>query len=158
MNEQRVLPAKVYDALHLSAEMYGGIGARDMVASRRNTNLRRRDQEVPVCYVGHLWCAGIQRGHPYLQRDVFGITYGENDRAVMAINWRSGARGDDALSRVPFEQWCAELGVVRGPEPVSLWLRLANLWHRGETPDVRDRGNAGEVPATVAARIPELIQ
>ena len=111
----RVLPAKVYDALQLSALMYGGIGAG--VYTVVNT-------EVPVCMLGHLGARPNEATTPEAMTMMtrLGFAIWDNDRAVKAINRRKGIP-ETLLSafepRVTFEEWCAELGIVRGPEELS---------------------------------------
>jgi hypothetical protein len=104
----RVLPADVYDALELSAEAYGGIGAGQW-----------HKNDCPICFVGHVYYAGISETcdiDPQWLRDAMLLhddsLEGLSDRAVRAINARNGI--EDRESRVSFADWCAELGIVRG--------------------------------------------
>lgn len=124
MSTQRVLPAKVYDALQLSALMHGGIGAFKRVAGEPPMCLDfsgpSREESVPVCYLGHLWHDGLAGfGDP----TAHGIGIVENDAAVSRIMRRRGIElrtpDDGERNRVTFEDWCAELNVVRGPEEPS---------------------------------------
>lgn len=102
----RVLPAKVYDAIQLSALMYGGIGAG-----------RWADGEVPVCYVGHLHATGNIKS--LLALDPFGISELHNDEAVMGCRLTLPVTLDvgKRAGRISFEEWCKRLDVVRGEEP-----------------------------------------
>lgn len=119
MNAQRVLPAKVYDALAMSAAMYGGIGPFWYGVGVGNRRYVRPESTVPICYSGHLLCSGVvtlaqmQLHAPTMNTAMYGISELENDEAVCSINAR---RRRDERTRVSFEEWCAELNVVRGPE------------------------------------------
>lgn len=106
MSEKRVLPAEVFDALQMSAAMYGGIGAFD----RFTTN------GVPICYVGHLEYAGLSTvPHCDVHGERYGIAMRDNDHAVANIARRHGQFGDSGY-RATFEEWANELGVCRGEE------------------------------------------
>lgn len=109
MTQQTVLPAKVYDAVKASAEKHGGIGARRFFVGESPHVYVSKN--APCCAVGHLIAAGCVID-PGDARDVIGLTVGENDGAVRTINTRKGMVDKDA--RVSFEEWAAELGVVRG--------------------------------------------
>lgn len=109
MQTSRVLPADIYDTLELSAEAYGGIGRGEYF----ETLLSSADP-APVCIVGHAVISGIERRVGDAQRvllDAYGIDILANDRAVERINRR---RRLGEFERVPFPDWCAELGVERG--------------------------------------------
>ena len=105
---QRVLPADVYDALELSAEVNGGIGGGATA-----------DEWGPCCVIGHVsfLCVGScsTEGHQMISAlgEAFDFrSYVEaNDNAVAAINKRAGR---PERTRVPFTEWCKELNVVRG--------------------------------------------
>jgi len=105
-----VLDADVYDTLELSALEWGGIGARHYYDYGDNS---------PWCAIGQAHFAGIPITVPVPGSCVFGliggvITPAQSDAAVARIKRRCGGRVYD---RVPFADWCAELGVVRGPHP-----------------------------------------
>lgn len=107
----RVLPADVYDTLEFSALVYRGVGADASIV------LRGVGEGNPLCIAGHaqeatgasmiLW----QDPVGIALKDA-GITATINDYAVHAVNRRRGRR--DHSTRIPFREWCAELGVVRG--------------------------------------------
>lgn len=100
----RVLPADVYDALELSAEYAGGIGAGSFFEDD--------EEEIPCCAVGHaLFLGGNVCAELRILQNEDGSLVVPSDRAVKAINLR---RARPAQERVPFSDWCAELGVVRG--------------------------------------------
>ena len=98
---KRVLPADIYDALELSAEAYGGIGA-----------CRERDWlsgGTPYCVMGH-----ARELHLSVYGELQAVLGGPrpmNDMAVVAIN---RAAGRPARDRVPFQVWAEKLHVVRG--------------------------------------------
>lgn len=103
---QRVLPADVYDALELSALAYGGIGAGSW--SQWGGDMAG----APYCafgHAGHLDAFGCHTVAEALADARIGVC--TNDNAVIRINTRAGMPG---MNRVSFEDWCAELGVVRG--------------------------------------------
>lgn len=89
------LPAEAFDILQASAAKYGGMGWGLCYDGKRN----------PLCMLGHLEYAGYDgwRGFP--------IGTVENDQAIVAIQERTNLM---RYERVPFADWCAELGVVRG--------------------------------------------
>lgn len=124
MSEQRVLPAAVFDALALSAAMYGGIGAAQWVEQHDHWRLGwdQRDEYTPRCYTGHLFCAGFEEAREPALPDhagtrAFGISFMDNDEAIERINTRKGVTNPAA--RVSFEEWCAELNVIRGADEPS---------------------------------------
>ena len=91
----RPLPRDFYEAIHFSSLAFGGIGAG-----------RWDDETGPVCYVGHRDATLNRFDRPLSSH---GITVGNNDRAVRAINKRTGRANN---GRVPFEAWAKELNVV----------------------------------------------
>lgn len=123
--EPIVLPFDVYDRLAASSKKYGGIGAGCYLDTtgcpfcahghaakevRREVGLDGKEIVYPVFGdsplsgtgdSGVLGCAGV--------------SVLENDCAVRRINERKGLHNCDA--RVSFEEWCAELKVVRGEKP-----------------------------------------
>jgi hypothetical protein len=101
---ERVLPADVYDALELSALAFGGVGGGDYSEGVDHN---------PCCIHGHAAsaCGGMPWQWTFLN-DMIGVSTVTSDRAVARINARLEAAYEDA--RVPFSDWCAELGVVRG--------------------------------------------
>ena len=106
----RVLPPDVYDTLELSAYVYGGIGKGRAFAS----NVVTDDGSPPVCAIGHLRAAEPERHAQIdLECSLFGsgINAHDNDDAVEEINRRKGSK---VYARVSFQEWCEELGVVRG--------------------------------------------
>lgn len=113
---ERVLPADVFDALELSALAFGGIGAG---AWYEDTTGERyvgwRDDRVPFCAIGH--AEFVDAGVAVAALKAVGIDIGLNDISVQAINLRKNPRPERSLDlqkRVPFRDWCSELGVVRG--------------------------------------------
>lgn len=103
----RVLPADVYDTLELSALVWGGIGA----------DAYHDDRGCPLCVYGHAYSA-VGPGETSTPASVLSaftnsrpISTGNNDHAVHAINRRKGTH---LRARVTFEEWCAELNVIRG--------------------------------------------
>lgn len=103
----RVLPADVYDTLELSAYAYGGVGGFWMWDYRY----------APCCILGHaVFAVPPMKENPVvgaLDRLHFSANLiAANDRAVRSVNTRKGRKRPNA--RVPFADWCAELGVVRG--------------------------------------------
>ena len=128
MSAQRVLPAHVYDALQVSALMYGGIGAGESVVGIAESFGKLYETNpaacVPFCIRGHAWCAGVLTADmvgDVMFRADFPIHYAANDNAVLEINARKGVH--DRRARVTFEEWCAELNVVRGPESPTVVSR-----------------------------------
>lgn len=112
----RVLDADVYDALELSAMIYGGIGQPDLFS-----DIPEGPFTAPVCILGHCeWADPTPNWRGYVVnavQDLFTDGAGFNsDNAVIAINRR---RGRPEETRVPFAEWCHETGVVRGPHPVA---------------------------------------
>lgn len=105
----RVLPAEVFDLLNHSAEAFGGIGG----------NLYSHGSH-PCCALGHAGFLdttdgdlyhGIGEGAVSFALAEAGVSSWENDCAVAAIN---GRRFQHYTNRVSFEDWTAELNVVRG--------------------------------------------
>lgn len=86
-NPIRTLPADVYDTLEQSALKYGGIGAGSYNRGGR-----------PVCVFGHAHMAKLP---DYVLIEA-GITEDINDAAI------------DGFERIPFDEWCRRLNVVRG--------------------------------------------
>ncbi len=116
MSVKRVLPADVYDALELSALVHGGIGGGTfgMLGDRPSNSMwESSDCGTPRCIHGHaIWITG---DHFTSIRAVISdaeIGMKVNDDAVARINARLGT--PDYYTRVPFADWCAELGVERG--------------------------------------------
>lgn len=108
MNTQtRVLPADVYDALELSAEAFGGIGA-GRFGDPKNF-------DCPLCIYGH--ADFLDSGSPYGRAGALnealgnaGITINANDTAVRRATGHMPGSG----ARITFAQWCQALGVERG--------------------------------------------
>jgi hypothetical protein len=99
----RVLPADVYDTLEFSALVYGGIG-------RLYWHERGDVYAAPVCIRGHAITADpTDEVRRVLDRAE--IFCSDSDHAVGVINDR---KGRDRSARVAFQEWCAELGIVRG--------------------------------------------
>lgn len=101
----RTLPADVYDALELSALVYGGIGARyfwDESGPSRS----------PCCIYGHAHALGdnVRADEIFDAFHATGVSTSASDNAVWVINDRRGTRNQ----RISFEDWCAEMGVRRG--------------------------------------------
>lgn len=100
MEKQRVLPADAYDAMELSAMAFGGIGLGRVWDSHHR----------PVCAYGH---AAFACDVDNVSNPIFdalrgaGIDSIESDKVVRRL-------AGSPTARVPFTDWCAELGVVRG--------------------------------------------
>lgn len=114
----RVLDANAYDALEFVAEMFGGIGG----GSYGDT------EKYPCCGYGCAYFAeGPVVGSVSGALARAGITTSTNDEAVRAINRRLGVV--PISSRVPFELWRQQLGIVRGPQPLpspdATWAEAA---------------------------------
>jgi hypothetical protein len=107
MKRTRTLPPDVYDALELSAEVYGGIGQPWLYDY--NTPADLTGQHAPCCIYGHACHVGSVDIIGMLEKA--GATGQGSDRAVRAINRR---KRRDEHARVSFADWCAELNVVRG--------------------------------------------
>jgi hypothetical protein len=106
------LPADVYDTLELAAHAFGGIGAGYYFDLDRTTGEVLPNK--PRCVHGVLGAAvGQNHAYTWLNDRVrnLGLTGCKNDDAVEAINRRNGK---GLLSRVPFADYCQELGIVRG--------------------------------------------
>jgi hypothetical protein len=113
----RELPADVYDTLEFIALMYGGIGR----GSYWSYSWLGADNEPrPLCVYGLAIEATEQdglSGNPFRNPvakalAAVGISVLMNDTAVKDILERREI--STGAARVPFEDWCAELGVVRG--------------------------------------------
>lgn len=107
----RVLPADVYDMLELSALAFGGIGGPDVWEGDGDDAFN-----CPVCIYGHaafaVAASSIMDGPIYRALERVDINGGiESDGAVYRVNER---KRRPRTSRIPFPEWCAELGVVRG--------------------------------------------
>lgn len=102
----RVLPPDVYDTLEFSALAFGGIGGERTTV----TSTLGIDGSDPVCAYGHIRNADCDSGSSVAlwRAD---IDMSASDCAVMRINRR---KGRFRLDRVSFQEWCEELGVVRG--------------------------------------------
>lgn len=102
----RVLSADIYDAIELSARAYGGIGAGSWDRSEDG-------ERVPFCVHGHADFICGDASALDVKRVLYaaGISLGANDRAVERVNIRKGVYLRD---RISFEEWTAELNVVRG--------------------------------------------
>jgi hypothetical protein len=114
----RVLDADVYDALQLSAMIYGGIGCP--------FDTGEFEYRCPCCLVGHInFLCGDQKEEDeiFARTSGLALTSFESDSAVEAVLVRKGVVGekeeawDKPYPRISFPEWCAELGVVRGPHP-----------------------------------------
>lgn len=104
-----VLAPDIYDTLELSALAFGGIGAGRFLKGEPAPEYEAQGA-APVCAIGHAIAAGVcARPWEFRSRTGFGAL--ENDTAVYRINTRKGKTGE---ARVTFEEWCAELNVVRG--------------------------------------------
>lgn len=121
MKIPKIIPADVYDTIEFVAEAYGGIGGGWF--TEEEYLFVGDNDATPLClrgctdfidggapsYVGSLTCE--------LQAVVGRSFVTFNDQAVRAINKRRGAA---AYSRVPFSDYVAELGWVRGPHPTEV--------------------------------------
>lgn len=103
MTEQprRVLPADFYDAMELSAEAYGGIGAGRRYVSRDGKVV------APLCAFGHARDLYVD-GESALRNA--GLDELTNDLCVVAISSKKRAPG----GRIAFSDWCRWLNVHRG--------------------------------------------
>ena len=104
MQQQRVIPAVVFDYLAMAAEAYGGIGGGDYYSGG------------PKCAIGFGKAAQAEAraggfGDPVSALRMAGISEGTNDAAVAAVNLRFRL---PVTRRIPFEDWARELNVVRG--------------------------------------------
>lgn len=111
----RVLPADVFDAIEFVAEAEGGIGA-DQYATDGWTGADLRvgtPGAAPYCVWG-IECVLDGYDDREVSRALYAVNLNpeDNDLAVRAINERRGVTPTTA--RVPFSDWCAELGVERG--------------------------------------------
>ena len=101
-----VLPRDVYDTLELSAYAYGGIGGGSLTSNRNGD---------PYCAHGLAeFACGRNAGEiSPVEAALYDAHIGviQNDEAVETINRRNGR---DDWHRVSFEEWAAELGIVRG--------------------------------------------
>lgn len=115
MKKIRTIPADVYDTLELSAYAHGGIGAGSAYEREKNEwGNMDFNMDRPLCMLGHLnFVSGPDTPFHKLLRPFFSndITSVQNDNAVYAINERLNR---PVYSRVSFEEWCAELNIVRG--------------------------------------------
>lgn len=102
MLSPRVLPPDVFDALELSALVFGGIG--------RGQCYNYDGDNAPWCVHGHGKSCGMndEGGVWVPMLDRLGITPHRNDAALSDVP-------DD--ERVTFRQWCKRLNVVRADTP-----------------------------------------
>ncbi len=118
MKQVRVLDGVLYDTLHLAALANGGIGAYRDFADKKG--------QCPVCAHGLVvFAQGKGKGPEepgilcHLLYDC-NIQRGTNDAAILAINARKGNDindwANDVPAKVTFEEWCAELNVVRAED------------------------------------------
>jgi hypothetical protein len=113
MSKPIVLPADVYDTLHFSALAFGGIGGGSLEDHATMP-------PEPRCFIGHLEAAGVPVDRPklYGQHPIYGITADDSDNAVVEVNRTLGnvrTYGRRSYwARIPFEEWCRRLNVVRG--------------------------------------------
>lgn len=105
--EMCILPGDVYDALHLSALAFGGIGAGMFCVEGDapwDSAPIRTGNGTPVCAIGHaIFLDGQYRG-PNCLADVVGNAMGGG-----AVNDGAFAPGE---GRIPFREWCRRLNVV----------------------------------------------
>lgn len=122
---KRVLPAAIYDALRVSAEKYGGVGAG---AYSLIDHLEGR--VVPFCIHGHAMAVVVPMNvvqTPAQALHDLGITTMRNDIAVRAANrdqWPRSVEawfGHDTNDRITWAQWCEAMHVVRGTDE-DAWL------------------------------------
>lgn len=114
---KRILPADVFDALELGAEAFGGIGGGSYYEPNKTDY--GVDFNRPMCAIGMArfvegqdgWNHSVEPGLETTLRAA-GINGFESDVAVATVNRRLRAASD--VARVPFSDWCAELGIVRG--------------------------------------------
>lgn len=100
----RVLPDAVYDTLHFSALVYGGVGRRSYNDYISPDEGGFATAIAPRCALGHaMWVDPMNE--VYIAVRVAGITEGTNDDAF--------APGED---RIPFEEWCRRLNVIPARE------------------------------------------
>lgn len=109
----RVLPADVYDALELVAEVFGGIGAGGMaVFGSGNWSALIDGTARPNCAIGAAYFLdGNFTGETREALRAVDITTAANDNAVARLNRMAGR---EQTTRVSFADWCAELHIVRG--------------------------------------------
>jgi hypothetical protein len=109
----RELPADLYDALAKVAEQFGGVGAGAWFDGLRQVNDARA---VPLCIHGCAKYAAREAGFTSDYQNMLwgaGIDASDNDEAVRRINQRRGRTVGYSNARVPFADYCAELGIVR---------------------------------------------
>lgn len=112
------LDADVYDALEFSALAFDGIGSGTWFEFTNPLSLFPQTI-TPCCGEGHAiavcepWVNNSAGGGEALKalQDI-GVTFTKSDDACNAINKRLGTSWD---TRVTFEQWAKQLGIVRGP-------------------------------------------
>lgn len=94
-----------YDTLELMAYVFGGIGGGlNYIYTKYET--------VPICKAGMADFASDFDFTLNASLCFAGLTAGQNDRAVSAINKRKN--NPDWSARVSFEEYCAELNIMRG--------------------------------------------
>lgn len=119
---QRTLPPDVFDYLELSAYVEKGIGGRNFSRLERQEDWL--NAIAPCCIWGHAGCtdaAELQHEERNAVQEALlaaGITFEVNDDAVSAINTRKGRPQIERFARVSWEEYTAELNIVRG-EAVS---------------------------------------
>jgi hypothetical protein len=115
MSAKRILPADVYDALEFAALAFGGIGATEFAFDAHGGHVCGDSSMAvaPNCAFGYadwLDCGQCNRDDNASLRAA-GISAHLNDKVVEYYNAKRRRRPE---SRIPFADWCAELGVERG--------------------------------------------
>lgn len=129
----KVLPADVYDTMELIAEECGGIGAdrtcvfdNDKFWDEKEAS-KGNGPRKPMCLIG--FCEYAVNSPQWLPEyeefarnfSLLGITYRENNKAIYnRLGLRHHAYETYLLEyeqdprRISWQDWCEELGVVRG--------------------------------------------
>jgi hypothetical protein len=119
--KQIVLHPDKFDALELAAMEFGGVGAGMWWKDQDNGSV---DYNCPICVNGLAVVAELPL-EPFGFRDDMcpsdraDITTNQNDRTVESlIKQGRYTVGQDGIERVTWADFCEELNVVRGEEPV----------------------------------------
>lgn len=107
---KRILPADVYDTLELAALAYGGVGQGSW------TTVGVDGEVVPVCAHGLAEFADntafLDHSSPLrMALRLAGVTIEANDTTVR--NWQARHKAN-SLTRMPWDEYCAALNIVRG--------------------------------------------
>jgi hypothetical protein len=121
MKKKILITADQFDAIHIAALAFGGIGAgRWAETYSAKSNFRN----APYCAIGALRAAGDDLLDCAFSEDkLYPLSHNyafspedDNDRAVRAINKRKGKTGERLNDRVPFGAWVKEMNLDIAPE------------------------------------------